>query len=99
MMAPRPLTIEELTAAEHDVLAILQSGVDGTTVTLCDGGGRVGTTSRNLVVPRASLALSAGSDLALKDQGWAYPLLLALDTGWEPTAACRERWLQMVGFQ
>lgn len=99
IMAPRTLIAEELRVGEASVLAALQTGVSGTDIAFCGGGGRVGKNSRTLVAPRASPAMLVGADLAAEDQAWIYPLLLALDTGEEPTAACRQRWLRYLGFR
>jgi hypothetical protein len=99
MKAPRTLIAEELRVGEASVLAALQTGVRGTDIAICEGTGRVGKTSRTLVVPRACPTLLVGADLAAEDRAWIYPLLLALDTGEEPTAACRERWLRFAGFR
>jgi hypothetical protein len=93
----RRLTTEELRAQEVFALDALQSTLAPTDVRLCEGRGSAAATSSRVVIPRASRSTVAGIDLFGSDPVWLYPLLLALDTGFEPPEKLRRSWLQKAG--
>ena len=79
---------------ESEVLEAIRSAISPIGVSLCEGQGSAGWTMRGVVVPRSHPAIVAAADLISADAAWLYPLLLALDTGWDPPEDLRRRWLE-----
>jgi len=79
---------------ESEVLEAIRSAISPIGVSLCEGQGSTGWTMRGMVVPRSHPAIVAAADLISADAAWLYPLLLALDTGWDPPEDLRRRWLE-----
>jgi len=79
---------------ESEVLAAIRSAISPIGVSLCEGQGSTGWTMSGVVVPRSHPAIVAAADLISADAAWLYPLLLALDTGWDPPEDLRRRWLE-----
>jgi hypothetical protein len=85
--------LDELHPREAAVFTGVRAAMSPVDVQLCEGGGPAGRTLRGVVVPRSGSAMTAGAELVNEDPVWLYPLLLALDTGGEPSIELRESWL------
>jgi hypothetical protein len=97
LLAGRAVPADELSPRERVVQAAMRAATSPVGVRLCEGRGLAGRTTRSLVVPRSSQAMVAGADLVASESIWLYPLLLALDTGFEPASELRTSWLTASG--
>ena len=79
---------------ESDVLEAVRWAMSPVEMSLCEGQGSTGWTSRGVVVPRSHPAIAVGAHLIAVDAAWLYPLLLALETGRDPPEDLRRRWLE-----
>lgn len=97
LVAGREVPADELSPRERVVQAAMRTAISPVDVCLCEGRGLAGRTARRLVVPRSSRAMVAGADLIASESIWLYPLLLALDTGFDPVGELRTSWLTASG--
>jgi len=92
MAGSRPVDPDSLSEEEKTLLAALQATDPTRKIALCRGGGKVRVSSRGLLLPRNNPLTVAGAECVRGDSSWAYPVLLALETGETPPSSLRERW-------
>jgi len=92
MAGARPVALDALTEDETTLLTALRAADPSGRIALCEGRGKVRMSSGGLVVPRHNPVTVAGAECVRGDSSWAYPVLLALDTGETPPEALRKRW-------
>ena len=92
MGGARRVAPDALTEGEKALLTALRAADPSREIALCEGRGKVRTSSGGLVVPRHNPVVVAGAECVKGDSSWAYPVLLALDTGETPSEGLRERW-------
>jgi len=95
MAGTRQVAPDALTESETTLLTALRSADPSCKVALCEGHGKVRTSSGGLVVPRRNPLTVAGAECVRGDPSWAYPVLLALDTGETLPEALRELWRRL----
>ena len=93
LLAGREVSPGELQTQEKAVLRAARSAMSPIEVQLREGRGKAGKSQGRVVVPRSSPAMRTGAGLVAEDPVWIYPLLLALDTGWEAPQHIRQSWL------
>ena len=93
MAGARPVAPDALTESERTLLTALCSADSSRRIALCEGHGKVRTSfGGRLVVPRHNPLTVAGAECVKNDSSWAYPVLLAFDTGETPPEVLRELW-------
>jgi len=92
VLARRETSPDDLRPLESDLIEAIRSAMSPVGVRLCEGQGSTGWTAGGVVVARSHPAFKAGADLVSVDAAWLYPLLLALDTGQDPSEDLRIRW-------
>jgi hypothetical protein len=95
MAGTRQVAPDALTESETTLLTALRSADPSRKVALCEGHGKVRTSSGGLVVPRHNPLTVAGAECVRGDSSWAYPVLLALDTGETLPEVLRELWRRL----
>lgn len=91
----RTLAPDDMREEERYLLAALNGADSSRNIGLCEGRGMARMSSRGLLLPRDNPAVVAGAACVKDDPCWAYPVLLALDSGETYPESLRERWRQL----
>jgi hypothetical protein len=91
----RPVDPDSLTEGEKILLTALRVADPSREIALCEGRGKVRASSGELIVPRHNPLIVAGAECVKGDSSWAYPVLLALETGETPAENLRRRWRRL----